>query len=211
VLNPTFTSRSGESSWRSWARWIATRLRRVRLSDRLVTIPARARVQEVSEYTDDLLPRLSPFSFRFAPDADYLRWRYRPGLSFVRYRVFRVLADERTCGYVVLNDQPGTVLVAHCDGDNASDLACGVLLSLGTATAADSRLREVRLTSTHPKMQTIFRAFGFRDARSDRQFAVVDTESEPRPSGSGRSAPPLPDGRGSDNPDRSEIHRPCRS
>ncbi len=176
TLNSPCAPRPGEPLWRQWAKRFAAYARRMPVGGRARRIPARVRagvsVHEEQTFTEDLLPRTAPFSFRFAPTVDYLAWRYRPGLSFARYRLFRILVWGSTAGYVVLNDLPGRVLVAQCDGEDAFTLAHGVLLSLVEATAADTALREVVLTSSHSQMQRIYQRFGFRTSGPDRPFAV---------------------------------------
>ena len=127
VLNRAYAARPGESAWRRLAKRVLTRFRR-RPADRFAArVPAlaveRITVHEEDRFTEDMPPRTSPFAFRFAPEVDYLNWRYRTGLSFVRYRVFRVRTEGRTSGYVVLNDAPDRLAVAQCDGESATDLA----------------------------------------------------------------------------------------
>jgi hypothetical protein len=136
------------------------------------TIPATLSTREERDYTQDLLPRRSPFRFRFAPSPAYLTWRYNTSLSFVRYRLFRILEHQCTVGYVVLNDSPQRILVAQCDGEDAETLAYGVLLSVLQATHGDRELRPVSLVSSHPRMQAIYERFGFRRHRRDRSFAL---------------------------------------
>jgi hypothetical protein len=176
VLNYSYPARPGEPSWRRFAKRVYAALRRQRI-DRLARhIPAdvlsRISVQEETDFTEDMLPRGSLFSFRFAPPLEYLRWRYHTGLSFVRYRLFRVCSEGRTSGYVVLNDQPGKIIVAQCDGEAPVTLAYGVLRSLVAATKEDDRIREVMLTSSHPDMQKVYQRFGFRLRGDDRPFVI---------------------------------------
>ena len=176
VLNRAYAARPGESAWRRLAKRVLTRFRR-RPADRFAArVPAlaaeRITVHEEDRFTEDMPPRTSPFAFRFAPEVDYLNWRYRTGLSFVRYRVFRVRTEGRTSGYVVLNDAPDRIAVAQCDGESATDLAYAVLRSLVVATERDRKIREIVLTCTHPEMGRIYRDFGFRSAGRDRPFVV---------------------------------------
>jgi hypothetical protein len=108
---------------------------------------------------------------RFAPDANYLAWRYSTQLPFVRYRLFRVLDRGRSAGYVILNESPERVIVSQCDGEDAETLAWGVVLSLLNAGQADRQPRTVMLTCCHPTMQEIYRSFGFK-ADSTHPFAL---------------------------------------
>jgi len=131
---------------------------------------ARISVREESEYSEDLLPHKSPFTFRFAPQLDYLKWRYSTRLPFVRYRLFRVLDRGETAGYVIINDAPENIIVAQCDGIDGGTLAYGVLMSVLETGREDQRPRSATLTSSHPEMQRIYECFGFRPEREDRPF-----------------------------------------
>ena len=134
--------------------------------------PAGLTVREEHAYTEDLLPCRSPFAFRLVPTAAYLGWRYATQLSFVRYRLFRILCKGCTAGYVILNDQPDRLLVAQCDGDDPVTLAHGIALSVAAAGCHDRRPREALLTSSHPAMQAVFERLGFRPSRQERPFAL---------------------------------------
>jgi hypothetical protein len=129
-------------------------------------------VVEEHAYTDDLLPTRSPFVFRLNPDVAYLAWRYGLGLSFVRYRLFRILKNGVTAGYVIINDHPQRLMVAQVDGDDPQTLALGILLSLVEVTRSDAHPHEVSLSSSHPAMQAIFTQFGFRGSKTDRPFIL---------------------------------------
>jgi hypothetical protein len=176
VLNPLPFFAPDEPAWRKWAKRGLCRWRRLRLDAAIQRVPRAARqlvsVQEEQTFTEDMLPRTSPFTLRLAPSLDYLRWRYRPGLPFVRYRLFRVGYGGRTVGYVVLNESPHRILVAHCDGEDACRLAVGVLLSVAEITKADVEYREIRLACSHAEMQPLFTAAGFRPEKPDRPFAI---------------------------------------
>lgn len=153
----------GEPKWKARARAVRRIFRRpVSIASRL---PAEAasglEVCEEHAYTGDLLPRSSPFTFRFAPDAEYLTWRYNLALSFVRYRVFRIVARGKSAGYVILNESPQKIIVAQCDGEDAASLAYGVLLSLAKLEGEQSG-RAVYVTSSFPQMQAIFEAAGIK-------------------------------------------------
>jgi len=125
-------------------------------------VAARITVREEHAYSADLLPRRSPFTFRFAPTAEYLDWRYNLSLSFVRYRLFRVLAGGAGIGYVILNEAPRHILVSQCDGEDAAALAWGVVLAVLEAGANDRRPRTVYLSCCNAEMQLVFERFGFK-------------------------------------------------
>jgi hypothetical protein len=176
VLNRPYHIMPGDPLWRRWAKRILAGVPHTPLAARARRIPPeiheRITVEEEQQFTDDMLPQTSPFAFKFAPTLEYANWRYNTGLSFVRYRLFRIRTGGRTCGYVVLNDAPGKVIVAQCDGEEPAALAYGVLLSLVRATAKDGRAREVMLTCSHPEMQRVYQQFGFRARGPDRPFVV---------------------------------------
>lgn len=129
-------------------------------------------IKEEKDYTSDILPKKSPFVFRFAPTIDYLKWRYNTNLSFVHYRLFRILLNDETTGYVILNDAPNQIMVSHCDGDDVNTLALGILLSIAELSKDDEQDRQVLLTSSHPQMQKIFESFGFKESGSEYYFAL---------------------------------------
>jgi hypothetical protein len=189
TLNRPFFIAPEEPMWRRLAKRLLTNLRQTPMNHLTRRIPAgiagRLSVHEEQTFSEDMLPRTSPFDFRFAPTLDYLNWRYRTGLSFVRYRIFRLCVEGRTAGYVVLNETPNRVLVAQCDGESPADLSHGVLLCLVAATEKDRKIREIVLTSSHPDMQRIYQSFGFRVSGPDRPFVVgsrrgsVDLPADP--------------------------------
>ena len=113
VLNPDYAASSDDPAWRMAAKAVVRRVRRQRLGRFASRVAAGVRegaVREVLEehdYTADLMPEEpSPFSFRLAPPLNYLSWRYDTRLSFVRYRLFRILRRGRAAGYVVIQDSP---------------------------------------------------------------------------------------------------------
>jgi len=179
-LNRSYPSYHGEAKWRSVAKsareWICLRL--ARYATRIPAIAAATTVHEEVHYDRTLLPSSSPFSFRFAPTLEYLAWRYNTGLSFVRYRLFRILQDGATRGYVVLNDQPHRLLIAQCDGDDPAVLSYGVLLSVLKASRDHGVPREVVLTCCHPVMRRIYERFGFVDSAEERPFALGSLRRE---------------------------------
>ena len=118
-------------------------------------------VAEEYSYSADLLPRRSPFSFRFAPTVEYLDWRYNLSLSFVRYRLFRISMGSESVGYVILNDSPHQIIVAQCDGEDAATLAYGILLAVAQAGSKDRKPRTMFLSCCHSEMRQVFERFGF--------------------------------------------------
>ena len=188
-LNKLYLPYPGQPKWRLAAKWVLRHAgRKKRICEYASRIPAkvaaRMSVREERSFTDDLLPRRSPFLFRFAPSLDYLNWRYNPGLPFVRYRLFRILEKEKTVGYVVLNDSPERILVAQCDGEDADTLGYGILLSILQVGHHDPKPRLVSLVSSHPGMQKICERFGFKRSGPDHPFALGPA---------GPNVQPLPD------------------
>ena len=135
-------------------------------------VSARITICEENSYSPDLLPHLSPFSFRFAPTVEYLNWRYNLSLSFVRYRLFRILAGGTSIGYVIINESPEQIIVAQCDGEEATALAYGILLAILQAGGKDQSPRTVFLSCCHSEMRQVFEQFGFKPRlRGDLPFA----------------------------------------
>ena len=176
VLNKPYEAHPGEGWLRVAAKSVLRRTQRTNLSSYRSRIPVEIRtrisIREERTFTEDLLPRESPFTFRLAPPAHYLNWRYNTELSFVRYRLFRILAGGRSTGYVVINESPEKLLVAQCDGIDAHDLAYGVVLGALEAGREDRKPRSVALASCHPGMQEIYQRVGFRPERAERTFAM---------------------------------------
>ncbi len=166
VLNPPYAPRPGEAAWRRAAKTLLRRVARRPLPAFATRLAAGVRdvlaVREEHEYVDGLAPATSAFPFRFAPDLDYLRWRYDLRLPFVRYRLFRILRRGAPAGFVVINDSPSRLIVAHGDADDALALAQGMLLAALEVGAADVAPRTVILTSLNTAMQRVFEGFGFR-------------------------------------------------
>ena len=175
-LNRSYKTLGGDPLWRAGLKWGARALARPKsLKECAERMPAdvRARlcVREETACSEEMLPRRSPFSLRFAPTTAYLNWRYSTGLSFVRYRVFRIMAGGESVGYVIINESPDRLIVAQCDAGDAATLACGVMLALVEVSQDDTQPREVLLTSSHPAMQRIYSDCGFR-AERERPFAI---------------------------------------
>jgi len=176
------------NSWRKRAtNAIIRQLAGKRISSFASRVPpdARARITVCEEYSysQDLLPRQSPFSFRFAPAVEYLSWRYHLALSFVRYRLFRVVAGGTSIGYVIINESPHRMIVAQCDGEDATALAYGVLLAILQVGDKDQRPRTVFLSCCHSEMRQVLEQFGFRPRpRGDLPFAFHTLPPQLNPS-----------------------------
>src|SRR5262249_52088042 len=97
-LNKAYEAYPGDPPLKRGAKWLARYTMRQVIGKYASRIPGsvrnRIQVREETAYCDDLLPEKSPFEFRFAPGADYLNWRYRLGMPFIRYRLFRIAANE---------------------------------------------------------------------------------------------------------------------
>jgi hypothetical protein len=155
-----------DSWWKAAANSIVRQFGRNRLSSLASRIESNSRagitVCEEHLYSPGLLPRRSPFNLRFAPSIEYLDWRYNLTLSFVRYRLFRILAGCTSIGYVILNESPQQIIVAQCDGEDAVALAYGILLALAQAGGKDRKPRTMFLSCCNADMRRVFEQFGFR-------------------------------------------------
>lgn len=156
--------RPWDSWWKVAANSIARQLGGRKIESLTAQIPpeARARITicEEHSYSSDLLPQRSPFRFRFVPTVEFLNWRYHLSLSFVRYRLFRVIVAGATIGYVVLNESPQQIIVAQCDGEDATVLAFGILMAISQIGGEDQRPRTVFLSCCHSEMRKVFDASG---------------------------------------------------
>lgn len=154
------------SLWKVAANSIVRRLAGRKTTSVTIHIPLDAiagiAVCEEYSYSSDLLPKESPFHFRLVPTVEFLNWRYNLSLSFVRYRLFRVIAGGATVGYVVINESPQQLIVAQCDGENAMLLAFGILMAIAEIGRKDRRPRTVFLSCCHSDMQRVFEAAGLR-------------------------------------------------
>jgi hypothetical protein len=176
LLNKPYEPLPGEAWWRKLAKSVLRRTARSKLAKFTGRISSQAfqglTIREENAYTEDLLPRHSPFTFRFSPSVEYLAWRYNTTLSFVRYRLFRILQRGAGIGYVILNESPDRIIVAQCDGKDPAALARGVLLSILEVGHKDTKPRAVLLSSSHAIMQKIYEQFGFRAEPEERPFAI---------------------------------------
>ncbi len=176
VLNYDYPIYPGNKWPRRLAKRVLRRVQRKRIAEYAANIPrdvvSRIRVREEKSYSGDLLPRGSSFEFRLAPTLDYLAWRYNLAVSFVKYRLFRIIDGDRTSGYAILSDSPERIIVAQSDGDDPTVLAYGVLLSLLEVAREDTEPRTALLLSSNPQMQEIYRRLGFRCSDNDFLFAM---------------------------------------
>jgi len=114
--------------WRVAAKWVLRHTgRKKRISEYALRIPAKVAaklsVREERSFTHDLLPRRSSFSFSLCSDARLPQLAIQPHPFLRALSLFRVLDEEKTVGYVILNDSPERILVAQCDGEDAQTLA----------------------------------------------------------------------------------------
>jgi hypothetical protein len=177
-VNARYKAAGRDAPWRRAAKSILRALApSIDLHARVAAVRAQyARenlaIREESTITEDMVPSARCFSFRLAADAEYLRWRYATDLSFVRYRVFRLLCGTATSGYVVINAQHDRLMVAQADADDPISLAVGILLALGEVARDRRRPPEVVLASPNHVMQEVFRAVGFEADPNERPFAL---------------------------------------
>lgn len=174
MLNPEPLQRPGDALWRRVARQLRARIQRKpigRYGTRLPDAVRAVTVREEHAWGEELLPRRSPFALRYAPPLDELSWRYALDLPHVRYRLFRVLRAGTACGYVVIQDRPERLLVAHADGDDPEALAGGIVRAVLAVAGDDRHARSVVLASTCPAMRGVFLDVGFR-VRSERPLAM---------------------------------------
>lgn len=185
-FNRTYTSFPGESTWRKIAKEAANRVL-PRDDLRLKARPVLPRthgvqVEECTEITSEMLPPAdkSPFALRYAPTVEDLNWRYSTGLSFVRYRHFRLEEPGGIpVGYVIINQQPGRLIVAHCDGTDPLILTHAILNAVTIVAAEEPRPPEVLLTSSHPTMQLVFERVGFESV-AERSLALGGVRGAPK-------------------------------
>lgn len=164
-LNPPATVLTGKSWWQRAAKiaWLEVAGRPI--ADFASRMPAAMRgisVKEERFYSTDLLPRYSPYTFRLASSTEYLGWRYNLCLPFVRYRLFRVLTRGKTTAYVIVNEKPKQLIIAHCDGEDPLTVAYGILLAVLEIGRHDKHPRSVLLASMHHAMGSVFKQFGFK-------------------------------------------------
>lgn len=167
--------RPGEALWRVAAKKALALRPRLRIEKAVAglreKIPGDLSVKEEQAFSEDMLSFESPFVLRYAPDVAQLNWRYATGLSFVRYRVFRLLRGTATVGYVVLNLKGDQIIVSLCDGDHHETVAYGTLLCLREMAKEGWDEARVLLATSHLEMQKIYGAFGMKPSKHERLFA----------------------------------------
>lgn len=176
-LNGPCSLNPGHSWWRRRANSMIRSVAGMKISNYASRIPSNViagiAVREERSYSQDLLPSRCPFSFRLASTVEYLSWRYNLSLSFVRYRLFRIVVQGRSVGYVILNESREQIIVAQCDGEDSKALAYGILLSILEIARDDQKPRTVFLACCHRNMCQVFESFGFRQrpGQGDLPFA----------------------------------------
>ena len=177
-LNGRFETRPADPPWRRAAKAVLRAVTRgvdVRAAAERAAAEPQWRalaVEEVRVAAPDMLPAGDAFAFRMRPTVDYLNWRYRTDLPFVRYRMFRLTQAGDARGYVILNERPRQWLVAQADAADPAALAGGILLALGAAARTGDPRREVVLACAHRRMAACFEHFGLVPGRADRPFAL---------------------------------------
>ena len=174
-LNAAFADAPGEAWWRAAAKSLLRSSPLRRPVDELVDQLQQGgsvHVEEQAVFTSDLFPETSPFEFRMLPNRDYLNWRYQTGLSFVCYRLFRIVRGAKTAGFVVLNEQQHRVLVAHADADDSLTLARGIVAALAVSSTGSRRKQGVVLTAADDTLRETFRQLGFRERANARPFVI---------------------------------------
>ncbi|MEM9487904.1 MAG: hypothetical protein AAGC55_02105 [Myxococcota bacterium] len=199
LLNRSFAAGSATPPLQRAMRWSARQLWRHSAIRTALAIPRTVRdlvtVREEPRISEDLLrfgtTGPSPFALRCAPSIEHLAWRYACDLTHVQYRIYRLQVCGDSAGYIIINDGPSRIVVAHCDGRDPETLAYGVVLAALDTLGATGR--EVRLTSCHPAMTAIYRRVGFRPHPSPPPL-VLGSRRRPGQTGKGAAAtPPLPD------------------
>lgn len=176
-LNASFAEVPGEPWWRQIAK---TALRhspgRTRIDRRCheVLRAGHRDIQAVPEekFSQDLLPTISDYALRFRPSVQHLEWRFNTSLDFVRYRLFRIVADGESAGYVILNEQAGRTIVAQCDANDRWTLTQGIFAALASACSGRRAGCGVVLTSACEIMKPALQEFGFR-RRPDLRPLVI--------------------------------------
>lgn len=176
ALNHDYPVHPGDGAHRRAAKWVLRQTTRKKIpafaSRMAQVIPGTVSVKEEFDYSQNLLPSKSPFLFRLVPTVDYLSWRYNTRLSFVTYRLFRILTRGRSSGYVIINDSQDRLLVAQCDGEDPETLAYGVLLSVLEAGRQDAVPRTVLLACANPAMAEIYTKLGLKRGKRDYPMAI---------------------------------------
>ena len=172
-LNWTYPVQEGESGRHRIVKAVLRRASKdLNWAERAASVcAASVSAREEREYRNEMIAMSSAFTLRLAPDLSYLRWRYALDIPFARYRVFTIYEGSALIGYVVIRDRSDHVIVAHADGTNPRLLAMGILRAVVAATEGRSRCG-LMTTSSHPEMQQVFLAAGFRKRRAERPLAL---------------------------------------
>jgi len=172
-----------EALWRKGAKLLLNlsgNKKIAKLSSRIPdSIRKKLSLEEVEKFKEDMVQIPSPFVFRFSPTLDYLNWRYNTHLSFVRYRIFKILVSGELAGFAVFNESPKKILLSHCDGSSPSMLGYGVLLALSKLDKDYKDQPEVDLLSCNPQMKKIFSFSGFREINEEKKFAIGTLKRRP--------------------------------
>lgn len=176
-LNAAYAQSPGDVFWKRTARALLTHSPfRARVDRRAAAALADSglRLEIVPEHraTPDLLDFDSSFAVRFAPDAEYLNWRYATDLSFARYHLLRIVADGNSAGYVILNEQPTRVLIAHADAASAAILSRGIVAALAAVCRGRLSGTGVAATTSHPTLVRTLTGMGFRKRKRSRPLAI---------------------------------------
>jgi hypothetical protein len=183
-LNAAYAEVPGEVWWRHAAK-TALRFspRRTRIDERSREMLQRGglNIKAVPEesFAEDLLPDSSQFAFRFKPTVEHLAWRYDTSLDFVRYRLFRILHNGESAGYVILNEQPGRTIVAQCDATDRWVLTQGIFAALAQACRGKGNGCGIVLTSSCEIMKPALEEFGFRRRANVRPLAIGGLGRQP--------------------------------
>lgn len=185
-LNWSHPSYPGDSLLKRVAKPILRRLARVDVASlgRRIAADTQGRLvlEEVNKVDDEMVACRGPFSLRLAETASYYNWRFRTDLSFVKYRVFKVVKVGKVGGFVILADWKKSVVVAHCDGADVDDLSRAVLLSIAIVNDSGHRYRKVLLSTMHHRMQSIYQAYGFRPEPKETPFFIARFKGDALPS-----------------------------
>ncbi|MHC4877994.1 MAG: hypothetical protein ACYTGL_16175 [Planctomycetota bacterium] len=176
-LNAAYAQSPGDSFWKRTAKHVLASSPLKRRIDRqaaevLRSLSGQTKAIPEQRATDDLLSFESPFDVRFAPDPEYLNWRYATDLSFARYHLLRIVENGESVGYVILNEQPNRVLIAHADASSPELLARGIIAALGTVCRGRLSGTGVVATTSHPLLKQALLDFGFRPRRNGRGLAI---------------------------------------
>jgi hypothetical protein len=160
-------------SARALRNWVVRRDLRGLAKGLPTNVRDRFTIRRMTEYPRDLDSRASAFHVRLRYDADHLAWRYAQNLSFIRYHAFEILDRGQPIGFAILNERPGSLMVAHSDAASVEALAAGWTLAIAALARENPSLRHghVRLTARDPELLAILRTIGYSISRKDRVLA----------------------------------------